>query len=120
MNAAGLAIAGNGLYTEHAHDGVPFFLILRMILDVCGTVEDAITVLTDVPRAVGMTYAIADAHGGAAYVETSAVAVHASTVTGWAAHSNHCLAPEVGRTERASGEGRHNSEARLASARAQI
>jgi len=102
-------------------DGVPFLVLMRILLDSCRTVDEVIRTLRDTPRAWGMTYAVADAHGEAAYIESSAVAVDVTPVNGWAAHTNHCLSPLVGETEiGASTEGRENSAARLAAVSAAL
>jgi isopenicillin-N N-acyltransferase-like protein len=114
MNSAGLAIAGNSLHTDYSGGGIPFIVMMRILLDSCATVPDVIEALKARPRAGGMNYAVADASGNAAHIETSAAAMSVAGVEDWAFHTNHCLAPEVAATEvRLAKADRENSEQRL-------
>lgn len=116
INEHGLAVAGNSLCTRHGGPGVPFIALIRKVLEQ-PTVAEAIALIQTIPRAAGMAYALVDAHGDAAYLETSADRVGQLQVGDWTAHTNHSLLPELRDAERATEGFLARSRARLEAAR---
>ncbi|MFO7697335.1 MAG: C45 family peptidase [Anaerolineae bacterium] len=71
MNARGLALAMTGLPPAgwRNRDGIPGLLLLRQVLHLCATVEDALAYVTAHPlRGYGCTLTLADATGGDVFV----------------------------------------------------
>ncbi|HEX9780032.1 MAG TPA: C45 family peptidase [bacterium] len=58
---------------ERTYDGVPMAFLMRRVLEQAGTLEEAVRILEESPRTVGVNYIVADAkEPGAVAVETTA------------------------------------------------
>jgi predicted choloylglycine hydrolase len=92
MNARGLVI---GLHLVRMRPRLPGFschLIVRMVLDQCGTTAEAVALLRALPHAMQYNYSLMDAAGIAAVVEAvpGCVAVRSGA---WLACTNHFQSP---------------------------
>ncbi|MEM6427847.1 MAG: C45 family peptidase [Deinococcota bacterium] len=117
MNEHGFAVGANYLTCDGWTLGVPRYLLSRMVLT-CNTVTEAATLLNSLPRASSRNIIMIDPQGQALDVETipsTTGQVHPKD--GILAHSNHFLAPDLTRFERAKAEEFDNSQIRVATMR---
>lgn len=77
VNEAGLFVGQAAFFKPGLQPGLTFWFIVRMLLDRCATVAEALELITHLPHAASWTYLLADAGGHAAVVEptTEGVAV---------------------------------------------
>ncbi|GAC1402357.1 MAG: acyl-CoA--6-aminopenicillanic acid acyl-transferase [Chloroflexota bacterium] len=93
INRYGVAVVANSLVPEDRGIGAPFTFVVRQAL-AQPTMEQAIEVIVQAPRATGANYIVASTQG-AADVETTAAHTHVTYVDDTFAHSNHYLSPEL-------------------------
>jgi isopenicillin-N N-acyltransferase like protein len=99
MNSRGLAVGLNIL--QHRRDGgpmgVPIHIILRSLLDSCGTIEDAEALIADAPTSASSAITVVDAAGGGAVFELSPSGyARIDPRDGRLAHTNHFVDPGLG------------------------
>jgi isopenicillin-N N-acyltransferase-like protein len=99
LSSRGLAVGLNILH--HRRDGgpmgVPVHLILRALLELCTTVEDAAALLGDSPTSGSSAVTVVDAEGGGAVFELSPSGVaRLDPRSGFLAHTNHFVDPGLG------------------------
>jgi isopenicillin-N N-acyltransferase-like protein len=99
LNSRGLAVGLNILH--HRRDGgpmgVPVHLILRGLLELCTTVEDAAALLGDSPTSGSSAVTVVDAAGGGAVFELAPSGVaRLDPRNGFLAHTNHFVDPGLG------------------------
>ena len=69
LNEAGLFVAQARFFTRGLKPGLAFWLIIRLLLDRCATVDEGLELLRKIPHAQGFTYMLADSSGKAVGVE---------------------------------------------------
>ncbi|MCK7478655.1 MAG: C45 family autoproteolytic acyltransferase/hydrolase [Candidatus Moduliflexus flocculans] len=69
INEAGLFIGQAAFFRRGLKPGVTFWFMIRMILDRCATVGEALKLLSVLPHSASWTYLLADGSGDAAVVE---------------------------------------------------
>lgn len=95
INAEGIAVAIDSIYSTDGGVGVPRILSSRAVLD-ARTIGQAIRACVPKLRAGGYSYVLADAHGELYTVETSATThVILYGEEGWLVHTNHCVSPKM-------------------------
>ena len=95
LNAEGVGVAINSVYSTDVQAGVPRVVLSRAVLS-ARTVGDAIAACLFRGRAGGYNYLLADANGELYSVETSAL-LHSLLYAddGWIVHTNHYLSPKM-------------------------
>lgn len=90
-----LGFSANGLFPCDSSEGVPYTITCRKVLQQ-SSVADAVAVMSRSKRITGLNWALGDAEGNVAAVETTArhIAVIPG-VDGKVAHTNHYLADEL-------------------------
>jgi predicted choloylglycine hydrolase len=92
MNERGLTLGLHRVRTNPRLPGFSCVVIVRMVLDQCGTTADAVALLRRLPHAMAYNYSLLDADGVAAVVE--AVPGSVAVRTGpWLACTNHFQSP---------------------------
>jgi hypothetical protein len=71
LNEAGLFVGMARAFLPGSKPGLPFWFIVRLLLDRCATVDEGLKFLGCVPHAVSYTYLLADRSGQAVVVESS-------------------------------------------------
>ena len=71
LNEAGLFVGMARAFHPGLKPGLAFWLIVRLLLDRCATVEEALGLITSLPHAQSYTYLLADRSGKAAVVEST-------------------------------------------------
>ena len=99
LNSRGLAVGLNILH--HRRDGgpmgIPVHLILRGLLELCSTVEDAEALIGDSPTSGSSAVTVVDAAGGGAVFELSPSGyARIDPRNGFLAHTNHFVDPGLG------------------------
>jgi hypothetical protein len=69
LNEAGLFVGTAQFFFPGLQPGLPFWLIVRLLLDRCATVDEGLELVGSVPHATSFTYLLADRSGKAAVVE---------------------------------------------------
>jgi hypothetical protein len=69
VNEAGLFVGLAAFFVRELRPGLTFWFIVRLLLDRCATVDEALGLIQRVPHAASWTYLLADASGRAAVVE---------------------------------------------------
>jgi len=69
LNEAGLFVGQAAFFMQGLQPGLPFWFVVRLILDRCATVEEGLALITRLPHAASWTYLLADRAGQAAVVE---------------------------------------------------
>lgn len=69
LNEAGLFVAQTRFFYKGLKPGLAFWLVIRLLLDKCATVDEGLELLRRVPHAQGFTYLLADSSGKAVTVE---------------------------------------------------
>lgn len=69
LNEAGLFVGQARMFFPEVKPGLPFWLIVRLLLDRCATVDEGLALLAEIPHAASWTYLLADRDGRAAVVE---------------------------------------------------
>jgi isopenicillin-N N-acyltransferase-like protein len=94
INEAGLAVGTTNLRTRDARAGVVYVSLIDRGLR-SRTAQDALTAMSEPPRAGGHFFYVADALGSAVALECTAQRHAAREVTrGVFVHANHCLEPD--------------------------
>jgi predicted choloylglycine hydrolase len=95
VNEAGLFVGQAAFFKRGLKPGMTFWLIVRMALDRCATVEEGLDLITNLPHAASWTYLLADAKGNAAVVEPApeGIAVRYAE-DGLLLLTNHAVCPE--------------------------
>lgn len=79
VNQAGLAIALTSVFPDSLKPGLNVGMILRLLLEKCRNVDEALSLLEDIPRCSSGTLVMADSSGHATLVEfTNDKLVHSS------------------------------------------
>jgi predicted choloylglycine hydrolase len=76
MNEKGLVIGFHFVNRRRAEDGFTCSIIARLVLDTCGTTDEAIELLTSIPHRHSFNYSLYDASFQSAVVEASPRGVH--------------------------------------------
>ncbi len=110
INEHGLAVGTTNLRTVDARPGVPYLQLIHKALG-ARELGEALRCLETAPRAGAHSYLLADAHGKAAVLESTATRSHLRVLTrDCEVQTNHCQARELaaleGATPRASSEAR--------------
>ncbi|TWT24246.1 C45 family peptidase [Planomicrobium sp. CPCC 101110] len=71
MNEKGLTLGYNFIHRKKPGDGFVCYMISRIILETCATVEEAVEVLTRIPHRGSFSYVVFDASGETFIVEAS-------------------------------------------------
>lgn len=106
MNSHGIAYVGNSVYSNDNRLGVPNAFVRRWALE-ASSLEEAAARVTLPMRARGSNHLLGDRDGRIWNVETSAHGAVLAEHEGFAAHTNHYVAPAM-----AVYEGYHKSESR--------
>jgi predicted choloylglycine hydrolase len=94
MNERGLMVGLHLVRTSPRLPGFSCVVIVRMVLDQCGSTADALALLRRLPHAMAYNYSLLDAGGVAAVVE--AVPGSVAVRTGdWLACTNHFQSPQL-------------------------
>lgn len=93
INQHGVAVVANSLVPEDRAIGAPFSFVVREVL-AQRTLEQAIDVVMEAPRATGANYIVASTYG-AVGIESTAANAYVEYVEDALAHSNHYLSPEL-------------------------
>jgi isopenicillin-N N-acyltransferase-like protein len=113
MNEHGFAVGANYLTCDGWTTGFPRYLLSRMVLT-CKTTEDAAALLDSLPRASSRNIIMIDPQGHALDVETiPSTTGKLQPEDNIIAHSNHFLAPDLKRFERAKPSEFDNSRVRV-------
>lgn len=99
MNERGLTIGLHLVRARPQSPGLTSVLLVRRVLDSCGTTAEAIDLLRHLPHAMQYNYSLLDADGEAAVVEAGAgtVAVRGGD---WLACTNHFQSPKLSKLNR--------------------
>ena len=108
MNSHGVAYVGNSVYCNDGRPGVPNVFVRRWALEARSLEEAAARAAMPV-RARGSNHLFGDREGRIWDLETSAHAAVLTEHEGYAAHTNHYVAPAMDVYE-----GSHSSESRTA------
>jgi predicted choloylglycine hydrolase len=92
MNQHGLSAGLHLVRTSPRRPGLSCVVIIRAILDQCGTTTEAVALLRRVPHAMAYNYSLLDGDGVAAVVEAVPGCVTVRT-GGWLACTNHFQSP---------------------------
>jgi predicted choloylglycine hydrolase len=97
VNEAGLAIAVTGVHGHNTDEpGLWDHIPVRAVLDRCGTVDEAVTLLETLPHLWTKNFLVADKTGEIAMVEAAQQKVFATRVeSGFGTITNHFEAPEM-------------------------
>jgi hypothetical protein len=71
LNEAGLFVGMSATFLPGLNPGLTFWLIVRMILDRCATVDEGMALIQGVPHAQSRNYLLADGSGKAVVVEAT-------------------------------------------------
>jgi predicted choloylglycine hydrolase len=94
LNEAGLFIGLTATFHAGVKSGLAFWFIVRMILDRCKSVEEAIQIMESVPHAQSRNYLLADRSGKAAVVEATIEGISIrEPEDGLLVTTNHCECP---------------------------
>jgi predicted choloylglycine hydrolase len=94
MNKRGLTVGLHRVRTSPRLPGFSCVVIVRMVLDQCGSTADAVALLRRLPHAMAYNYSLLDAGGVGAVVE--AVPGSVAVRTGeWLACANHFQSPQL-------------------------
>lgn len=95
INEHGIAVGNTNLKTTDSRIGVQYLSVLHRALR-CSTLDDAVQVITQAPRASGHYYYVGSPDGKAVGIECSATRYVLNQVTdGHYVHCNHALSPQI-------------------------
>lgn len=98
VNAAGLAMCVNLLTSDSDSPGprLPMHIILRKLLEEAHNVEEAIALLSDIPRCTSCNHLLADRAGSVADVEATPIGQRVlRPQAGVLTHTNHCQSADL-------------------------
>jgi isopenicillin-N N-acyltransferase like protein len=103
VNASGLGLCVNLLMSDSDNPGpaLPMHLILRHVLDTAGTVDEAVSLISETPRCTSVNHLVADATG--AVIDLESTPAGSSVIhpqRGIITHANHCCDPALGPVDR--------------------
>jgi hypothetical protein len=96
LNEAGLFVGIAAFFVPGVQPGLTFWLIARMVLDRCATVDEGVALIQSVPHAGSWTYLLADRSGRAAAVEPTVAGVavrYPDPEGGLLIMTNHAVCP---------------------------
>jgi predicted choloylglycine hydrolase len=94
LNEAGLFVGLARYFMPGLQSGLTFWLIVRLLLDHCATVDEGLELLHNVPHAASWTYLLADCSGKAAVVEPTVEGVEVRyPQDGLLVMTNHAVCP---------------------------
>lgn len=105
VNEKGLVIGLHFVSNDEYRTGISAWTAVRIVLDTCETVEDAIQVLKDLPHAACYNFSIGDPHGNMAVVEATPSGVIVRSGVESLACVNHFQDPSLQEKNRAFIEG---------------
>lgn len=90
MNQKGLAVALTAVFPKKIQPGINLGMLVRLILERCQTIDEAIKLIDDIPRCSNGTLVLADQQGQAALVEFTfeEVAIKKNNSVGFFAATN--------------------------------
>jgi len=95
LNEAGLFVAIAAFFLPGLQPGLTFWLITRLVLDRCATVDEGLELIQKVPHAGSWTYLLADQSGRAAVVEPTVKGIAVRyPEDGLLIMTNHAVCPE--------------------------
>lgn len=95
LNEAGLFVAQAHMFMRGLQPGLAFWFIVRLLLDRCASVREALELIRQVPHAASWTYLLADASGQAVVVEPTVEGIALRyPQDGLLLLTNHALCPE--------------------------
>ncbi|MBC7264974.1 MAG: hypothetical protein H5T64_11560 [Chloroflexi bacterium] len=101
LNEAGLFVAIAATFLPGLVPGLTFWLIVRLLLDRCATVEEGLALLQGVPHAQSRNYLLADRFGKAAVAEATVEGVEVRyPEDGLLVMTNHVVCPALAGKER--------------------
>ena len=94
LNEVGLFIAMASFSFPGLQPGLTFWLIVRLLLDRCATVDEGLELIQNVPHAQSFTYLLADRSGQAAVVEPTVEGIEVRyPQDGLLVMTNHAVCP---------------------------
>ena len=94
LNEAGLFVAQARFFMPGLQPGLTFWLIVRMLLDRCATVDEGLELIQSAPHAQSFTYLLADRSGKAAVVEPTVEGIELRyPENGLLVMTNHAVCP---------------------------
>jgi predicted choloylglycine hydrolase len=94
LNEAGLFVGQARFFTRGLKPGFVFWLIIRLLLDRCATVDEGLDLLRKIPHAQGFTYMLADSSGKAVAVEQTLSGIEVRyPENGLLIMTNHAVCP---------------------------
>jgi len=94
LNEAGLFVGIASCFLPGLQPGLTFWLIVRLLLDRCATVDEGLALIHDVPHAASFTYLLADRSGTAVVVEPTVEEIEVRTPQdGLLVMTNHTVCP---------------------------
>jgi len=94
LNEAGLFVGIARFFYPGLRPGLPFWLIARLLLDRCATVDEALELIQRVPHAQSYTYLLADRFGKAVVVEPTVEGIEVRyPQDGLLVMTNHAVCP---------------------------
>ena len=94
LNEAGLFVGMARSFLPGLKPGLAFWLIVRLLLDRCATVEEGLELIQNVPHAQSYTYLLADRSGKSVVVEPSIEAIELRyPQDGLLVMTNHAVCP---------------------------
>jgi len=95
VNEAGLFVGIAAFFLPGLQPGLTFWLIARLVLDRCATLDEGLELIQRVPHASSYTYLLADRAGKAAVVEPTVEGVEVRyPEDGLLIMTNHAICPE--------------------------
>lgn len=95
LNEAGLFVGIAAFFVPGLQPGLTFWLIVRLVLDRCATVDEGLELIQKVPHAGSWTYLLADQSGQAVVVEPTVKGIAVRyPEDGLLVMTNHAVCPE--------------------------
>jgi hypothetical protein len=94
LNEAGLFVGQAAFFLPGLKPGLTFWLIVRLLLDRCATVDEGLELIQNVPHASSFTYLLADCSGKAVVVEPTVEGIELRyPEDGLLVMTNHAVCP---------------------------